>query len=148
MNKLSGMKYFRENIGVLLFTLLWLSSCQANKKAADGTSDTVTAVFKSQAPQRVDARGMIITSRYHQGQVMLEVEGFPSQYTRYDRAYVLVQPNTQIIGTDGQVLSLVELQPGQNVAVLLRGNGEGNFVGIGVARKLWLEEIIYEEPES
>lgn len=80
-------------------------------------------------------------SRYDQGQVILEVEGFPSQDSRYNRAYVLVVPTTQIIGIDGQSISLSELRQGQNVAILLRGGGRGSLVGLGVARKVWVEEI-------
>ena len=72
---------------------------------------------------------------------MLEVEGLPAQQnTRYSRGYVLVEPITQIIGLDGNFISLSELQQGQNVAILLRGGGNGNFVGVGVARKVWVEE--------
>ncbi|GEO02597.1 hypothetical protein AAE02nite_02610 [Adhaeribacter aerolatus] len=77
--------------------------------------------------------------RYNQGQVVLEIDGFPSQNTRYNRAYVLVLPTTQIIGPDGKSISLSELQQGQNVAVLLRSGGKGNLVGMGVARKMWVE---------
>lgn len=70
---------------------------------------------------------------------MLEVEGFPSQNSRYNRAYVLVEPVSQIVGADGQSISLSELRQGQNVAVVLRGGGKGNLVGLGVARKIWIE---------
>lgn len=49
-------------------------------------------------------------------------------------------PTTQIIDPDGQAVSLSELRQGQNVDVLLRGGGEGNLVGLGVARKVWIEE--------
>ncbi|GAB3528994.1 hypothetical protein GCM10027443_07550 [Pontibacter brevis] len=72
---------------------------------------------------------------------MLEVEGFPSQDSRYNRAYVLVEPITQIVGVDGKPISLSELRQGQNVAILLRNGGMGNLVGMGVARKVWLEEV-------
>jgi hypothetical protein len=119
---------------------VWVTGCQTSS-APPGTSDTATADNKSLAPQRVDIRGSIIMRRYNQGQVMLEVEGFPTQDTRYNRAYVLVVPTTQIIDADGQSVSLSELQQGQNVAILLRGGGKGNLVGLGVARKLWVEEI-------
>ncbi|MGV3586485.1 MAG: hypothetical protein ACO1OF_05760 [Adhaeribacter sp.] len=77
--------------------------------------------------------------QYSQGQVVLEVEGFPSQDSRYNRAYVLVLPTTQIIGPEGKSISLSELQQGQNVAVLLRSGGKGNLVGMGIARKMWIE---------
>ncbi|MCJ8164159.1 hypothetical protein MKJ04_04845 [Pontibacter sp. E15-1] len=88
----------------------------------------------------MDIRGSIVASRYNEGQVVLEVENFsPSPNSRYNRAYVLVVPTAQIIGADGQTISLSELGQGQNVSVLLRGGGRGNFVGIGVARKLWVE---------
>jgi hypothetical protein len=54
---------------------------------------------------------------------------------------VLVLPTTEITGLDGQSVNMNELTQGQNVAVLLRGQGEGDFVGMGVARKMWLEEF-------
>lgn len=72
---------------------------------------------------------------------MLEVEGFPSQESRYNRAYVLVLPTTQIISPEGDPVSLSELQQGQNVAILLRSGGKGNLVGMGIARKMWVEEF-------
>ena len=72
---------------------------------------------------------------------MLEVEGITSQNSRFTRAYVLVQPSTQIVDTNGQSISLSELQQGQNVAILLRGGGRGNLEGIGIARRIWLEEV-------
>lgn len=71
---------------------------------------------------------------------MLEVDGFPSQGSRYNRAYVLVLPTTQIIGPDGKSVGLNELQQGQRVAVLLRSGGRGNLVGLGIARKMWVAE--------
>ena len=124
----------------LLTSSAWLSGCQTGA-GTTGSASTATAENRNLAPQRVDIRGSIIRRHYDQGQVMLEVDGFPSQYSRYNRAYVLVLPTTQIIDTDGQTISLSELQQGQNVAVLLRGGGEGNLLGVGVARKLWVEEI-------
>lgn len=110
-----------------------LTACQTS------TAPAGTAKQKRLAPQRVDIRGSITMSRYNQGQVMLEVEGVPSQYVRYNRAYVLVLPTTQIIGPDGGSISLSELRQGQNAAVLLRNGGLGNLVGVGVARKMWVE---------
>jgi 3-dehydroquinate synthase class II len=89
----------------------------------------------------VDIRGSIIRSSYNQGQVMLEVEGTSSQNSRYQRAYVLVLPTTQIVGREGTSISLSELQQGQNVAVLLRSGGRGNLEGIGIARMIWVEEV-------
>lgn len=80
-------------------------------------------------------------NRYDQGQIILEVEALaPSPDSRYNRAYVLVQPTTQIIGPEGRPLNMNELFLGQQVAILLRGGGHGNFVGVGVARKMWVEE--------
>ncbi|MBF9254733.1 hypothetical protein I2I11_15615 [Pontibacter sp. 172403-2] len=117
-----------------------MTGCQTSTAPA-GIANTETAENRSLAPRRVDIRGSIIMSRYNQGQVMLEVEGSPSPDTRYDRAYVLVVPTTQIIGIDGQAISLSELRQGQNVAILLRNGGKGNFVGLGVARKVWIEDI-------
>ncbi len=70
---------------------------------------------------------------------MIEVEGVSSQDSRYNRAYVLVLPVTQIISPEGSSLSLSELRQGQNVAILLRSGGRGNLVGMGVARKVWVE---------
>ena len=135
------MKDIRKCLAALclLAASAWMSGCQTG--AATAGSGTATAENRSLAPQRVDIRGSIIRRHYDQGQVMLEVDGFPSQYSRYNRAYVLVLPTTQIIDNDGQTISLSELQQGQNVAVLLRGGGEGNLLGVGVARKLWVEEI-------
>lgn len=135
------MKHVRKVLfALLLFSVPWLSGCQTNK-APEGATETETATFRSLAPQRVDIRGSIVMRRYNEGQVMLEVEGFgTSQYSRYDRAYVLVLPTTQIIDPDGRTLSMSELQQGQEVAIELRSGGQGNFIGMGVARKLWLEE--------
>ena len=119
---------------------MWMTGCQSSTAPA-GTTNTATAVNKTLAPKRVDIRGSIIRSQYDQGQVMLEVEGFPSQDSRYNRAYVLVLPTTQIIGLDGKSISLSELRQGQNVAAFLINGGKGNMVGMGVARKIWLEEL-------
>jgi hypothetical protein len=124
--------------GWVVFCLLfavWITGCQTSNAPAGAA----TTEKKRLAPQRVDIRGSIIMRRYNQGQVVLEIEGFPSQYTRYNRAYVLVLPTTQIIGPEGSSISLSELQQGQNVAVLLRSGGRGNLVGMGVARKMWVE---------
>jgi hypothetical protein len=128
--------------GLVAVCLLWalgMPACQTSTAPA-GTADAATAEKKSLAPQRVDIRGSIIMRRYNQGQVVLEVDGFTSQQSRYNRAYVLVVPTTQIVGADGSAISLSELQQGQNVAVLLRAGGKGNLVGMGVARKVWVEE--------
>lgn len=121
-----------------LFCIICMTSCQTSTAPA-GTANTTTTERNSLAPQRVDINGSIIMNRYNQGQVMLEIEGFPSQYSRYNRAYVLVLPTTQIIGPNGNSISLSELQQGQKVAVLLRSGGKGNLVGVGVARKMWVE---------
>jgi len=133
-----GMKYVPKGLMFLsILCTFWLTACQSSNAPA---ANTATDGRKSLAPERVDIRGSIIVSRYNQGQVVLEVEGLPSQNSRYDRAYVLVLPTTQIIGPDGQSISLSELSMGQNVAILLRSGGKGNFVGVGVARKVWVEE--------
>ena len=134
-----GMKNVQA--GWLAFCFLWafcFTACQTSTAPA-GTADTANAGQKNMAPQRVDIRGSIIMKRYNQGQVVLEVEGFTSQYSRYNRAYVLVLPVTQIIDANGSTISLSELQQGQNVAILLRSGGKGNLVGMGVARKIWVE---------
>ena len=123
-------------VTLCLILAVWLSACQTSNAP---TADSATTEQKSLAPERVDIRGSITMRRYSQGQVMLEIEGFPSQNTRYDRAYVLVLPTTQIIGPDGRSVGLSELQQGQKVAVLLRSGGRGNMVGMGVARKMWVE---------
>ncbi|WP_460920775.1 hypothetical protein [Pontibacter brevis] len=125
---------------ISLLATMWVGGCQTSAVPAD-TADETTRGIRSLAPRKVDVRGSIITSRYDQGQVMLEVEGFPSQDSRYNRAYVLVEPITQIVGVDGKPISLSELRQGQNVAILLRNGGMGNLVGMGVARKVWLEEV-------
>ncbi|QMU28354.1 hypothetical protein [Adhaeribacter radiodurans] len=111
-------------------------------KTSAGTNSAASATNnRNLPPVNVDIRGSIIMSRYNQGQVMLEIESFAANKgTRYNRAYVLVLPTTQIIGPDGGSISLSELRQGQNVAGFLRGGGKGNLVGIGVARKLWIEE--------
>jgi hypothetical protein len=135
-----GMKKIQQGlVAFCILSTVWMTGCQTSTAPA-GTANTAAAENKSLAPQRVDMRGSIITSRYDQGQVMLEVEGFPSPESRYNRAYVLVQPTTQIVDPDGQSMSLSELRQGQNVAILLRGGGRGNLVGLGVARKVWVEE--------
>lgn len=124
----------------LLLTFI-INACQTSSRSA-GTTNGANAGGKQLAPQRVDIRGTIILRRYNQGQVVLEVEGFPSQYNRYNRAYVLVLPITQIIGPDGKSFGMSELQMGQQVAVLLRSGGRGNLEGIGVARKMWVEDAL------
>lgn len=135
-----GMKNIQKGlVGLCLLSSIWLTGCQTSTVPA-GRADTETARRTNNlAPQRVDIRGSIIRSQYDQGQVMLEVEGFPSQDSRYNRAFVLVEPITQIVGPDGQSISLSELRQGQDVAILLRGGGRGNLLGIGVARKVWVE---------
>ncbi|MFD2247579.1 hypothetical protein [Pontibacter ruber] len=125
--------------GLCLLFALYLTGCKTSTAPA-GTDNTTTSENARLSPQRVDIRGSIISSHYDQGQVMLEIEGFPSQDSRYNRAYVLVLPTTQIINKDGQPSDMVELRPGVNVAVLLRGGGRGNFVGMGIARKVWIED--------
>lgn len=128
--------------GIVAFCLLatiCITGCQTSSAAA-GTDTAATAANRRSAPQRVDLRGSITRSQYDQGQVMLEVEGFPSPDSRYNRGYVLVLPTTQIIGLDGKQISLSELRQGQNVAIFMKNGGQGNFVGLGVARKIWIEE--------
>lgn len=133
----------RKYIQHILMTFFFLTTlCLSGCSTSNAPADTETTAYKSAAPQRVDIRGSIIMRRYDQNQVMLEVDSFaPSPDSRYNRAYVLVLPTTQIIGPDGRTISLSELQQGQNVAILLRGGGRGNQVGLGVARKMWIEEI-------
>ena len=120
-------------------SVFWLSACQTSTVPAN-SAGAATTQSKRLSPERVDIRGSIFQSRYNQGQVVLEVQGVPSQNSRYNRAYVLVLPITQIVGPDGQSISLSELRQGQNVAVLLRSGGRGNLEGIGTARKIWVEE--------
>ncbi|WP_276497122.1 hypothetical protein [Pontibacter litorisediminis] len=122
-------------LSLALLSACWLTGCRTVTAPADGT------VPGSMAPQRVDIRGSVVSSRYSEGQVVLEVENFmPSVNSRYDRAYVLVQPTAQMLGVDGQPISVSELHQGQNVAILLRGGGQGTRIGVGIARKLWVEE--------
>ena len=127
-------------IAFFILSTLLLTGCQTGNAPDDATNATTTQ-RRSLAPERVDIRGSIIRSQYDQGQVMLEVEGIPSPSSRYNRAFVLVEPTTQIIGLDGRSISLSELRQGQNVAIFLRSGGQGNIVGLGVARKVWLEEV-------
>ncbi|MBA9075877.1 hypothetical protein [Rufibacter quisquiliarum] len=135
-----------KNIRTVFFAfwvvaLGWLAGCKTANAPADANAEAATVQYKSMAPQRVDIRGSIFQSRYDQGQVMLEVEGFGSTPdSRYNRAYVLVLPTTQIVDPEGKTISLSELRQGQDVAIVLRGGGRGNFVGVGVARKVWLEQ--------
>src|SRR5687768_8979583 len=127
--------------GLVVFCLLitgWMTGCQTSTAPAAATN-TAAAENKRLAPQRVDIRGSITMKRYDQGQVMLEVEAFSSPDSRYNRAYVLVTPTTQVVNEEGRSMSLSELQQGQQVAILLRSGGKGNLVGLGVARKVWVE---------
>ncbi|WP_018478784.1 hypothetical protein [Pontibacter roseus] len=135
------MRKKRTRYGILAFLFaVWLTGCQTSTAPAR----TETSTRKSLAPQRVDIRGSIIRSQYNEGQVVLEVEAFgTSPDSRYNRAYVLVLPTAQMLDTEGNPISVSELRQGQHVAILLRGGGRGNFVGMGVARKLWLEEPSY-----
>ena len=139
MKQMSRRKIQKGLLALCLLSMVWLTGCQTSNAPA-GTAGMATEGSRSLAPQRVDIRGNIIMKRYNQGQVMLEVDGFPSQYSRYNRAYVLVLPTTQIIDADGSTISLSELQQAQDVAILLRGGGEGNLVGLVEARKLCIEE--------
>lgn len=125
-------------MAICFLSTVWTTGCQTST-APTGTANTTTAE-KRLAPQRVDVRGSIIRSRYDQNQVVLEVEGVPSPETRYNRAYVLVKPTTQIIDAGGRSISLSELRQGQNVAILMRGGGRGNMVGLGIARIVYVEE--------
>lgn len=126
----------RVLLALCFFSALWLTGCRT------GTAPTNSETGRRNLPpQRVDIRGDILATRYSDGQVILEVENFtPSPDSRYNRAYVLVIPTAQMIGSDGQSISISELFQGQKVAILLRGGGQGNLVGVGVARKLWVEE--------
>jgi hypothetical protein len=136
-----GITHLQQGLVVFCFlTTVWMSGCQTGTAPA-GTTNTATAKDKGLAPQRVDIRGSIIMRRYDQGQVILEVEAFPSPDSRYNRAFVLVTPITQIVNVEGRSISLSELQQGQQVAILLRSGGKGNIVGLGLARKVWVEEI-------
>ena len=121
-----------------LLATVWLTGCQTGT-APTGRTNTTTVDSRKMAPKHMDVRGIITGSRYNQGQVVLEVEGMPSPENRYNRAIVLVQPTTQIEGPDGQSISLSELRLGQNVAVLMRSGGQGNMVGLGIARRVWVE---------
>ncbi|WP_439882649.1 hypothetical protein ACSX1A_05650 [Pontibacter sp. MBLB2868] len=134
------MKHLQHILIVgLILGMAGISGCRTGSAA--GGSDATAAESRSLAPQRVDIRGSIVTTRYNEGQVVLEVEAFaPSLNSLYDRAYVLVLPTAQLIGSNGQPISLSELRMGQTVAILLRGGGNGNRVGVGVARKLWVED--------
>ncbi|GAB3202380.1 hypothetical protein ABID22_003897 [Pontibacter aydingkolensis] len=131
-------KDVRNWLGALTFLIsLCLSGCQSGNAPASSPIET----NRSLAPQRVDIRGSILSSQYSDGQVILEVERLsPSPDSRYDRAYVLVLPTAQMVDSEGLSVSISELRPGQNVAILLRAGGQGNRTGIGVARKLWIED--------
>ncbi|PTX21535.1 hypothetical protein C8N40_102511 [Pontibacter mucosus] len=138
------MKTNNLNLNHLFLTLLGmllLAGCQTATGPANASGETETRAYKSMAPERVDIRGRVLASHYSDGQVVLEVEALaPSVDSRYQRAYVLVQPTAQKVGLEGQPISISELHQGQNVAILLRGGGRGTIVGVGVARKLWVEE--------
>ncbi|GAB3812206.1 hypothetical protein [Pontibacter rugosus] len=122
-----------------ILAIITLAGCQSSSTPA-GSADAEATADRRLAPQRVDIRGSVVSSRYDQGQVILEVENYaPSPNSRYTRAYVLVLPTAQMVGPDGQAISVSELRQGQQVAILLRGGGEGNLVGMGVARKVWVE---------
>lgn len=122
-------------IGLGLLILLGLGACQTSTGTTAGTGTQLNI------PQRVDIRGSIVSTRYSDGQIMVEVENYsPSPDSRYDRAFVLVQPVAQLFGPDGQSISINELRQGQQVAILLRGGGRGNRIGVGMARKLWVLE--------
>ena len=126
---------------ILLTLLFFAALCLGGCSTSVASGSTEAEGNRSLAPDRVDIRGQIVMLRYHEGQFVLEVEGrAPSPNSRYNRAYVLVLPTTEIIGLDGKGVNMNELTQGQNVAVLLRGQGEGDFVGMGVARKMWIEE--------
>lgn len=127
------------SIALFFVIAICLSGCQTNTPPV-ASAEKETTGSKSLAPKRVDIRGNILRSRYQDGQVILEIEGrIPTPDSRYDRAFVLVLPTTQIVGLDGRSLNMNELIQGQNVAILLRGGGQGNSEGIGVARKMWIE---------
>ncbi len=132
-------------VGFSFSVMLGLSACQttttATETAESATSGEEEATEpKRLSPDRVDVRGFIIRDRYYQGQVTIEVEGTPSQYVRYNRAAVLVLPTTQIVGIGGKPAGLSDLRQGQVVSIVLRAGGRGNQEGVGVARKVWLEE--------
>ncbi|GAA4309681.1 hypothetical protein [Nibribacter koreensis] len=126
---------------LILLAFALLTGCKSSVTPTKSTNAPATEEAEPTVPlRRVDVRGTVIRKVYDQGQVTLEVEGTTSQYARFTRAFVLVTPITQIIGLDGKTISMNEIYEGQNVAILLRGGGQGNLVGVGVARKLWLEE--------
>lgn len=134
-----GIKNVPQGWGLFcLLWAVWMTGCQTSNPPTR-TAGAASKEKNGSAPQRVDIRGSVIQSRYNQGQVVLEVEGVPSPESRYNRAYVLVLPVTQIVGPEGSAISLSELRQGQNVSVLLRNGGRGNLVGMGVARKVWVE---------
>lgn len=136
------MKYESWLMLMCLLSVFCLSGCRTATPPEDGTT---TEARGSLAPKQVDIRGMIVMSRYREGQMILEIQGrAPSPNSRYDRAYILVLPTTQIIGLDGKSVYMNELINGVQVAALLRGRGQGEFEGIGIARKVWVEELNYE----
>lgn len=122
---------------LLILSVVSLTACQTSTATTGATVNQTRGL----APERVDIRGSVIASRYNEGQVVLEVENYsPSPNSRYNRAYVLVQPTAQMVNSEGQAISVSELRQGQNVAIIMRGGGRGNFVGVGVARKVWIED--------
>lgn len=131
-----------NNIKQIRVALVFLASlCLSGCQSSNAPAGTANEANRSLAPQRVDIRGSIVSSQYSDGQVVLEVESFtPSPDSRYDRAFVLVLPTAQMVDKEGRTISISEFRPGQNVAILLRGGGRGNRTGVGVARKLWLED--------
>lgn len=123
------------------FALIVLTGCTTANAPTDGTSSQSMQRYNTLAPERVDVRGTIMDSRYFEGQVILEVENFAGGLdSRYRRAFVLVLPTVQILKPDGETISLHELRQGQDVAIMLRAGGRGTLVGVGEARKVWIEE--------
>ncbi|MFC6996494.1 hypothetical protein [Rufibacter roseus] len=123
-----------------IIVIFVLAGCATATGPADASAEE-TAEFNTLAPERVDIRGSILSAQYYQGQVMLEVEGYAGDLnSRYRRAFVLVLPTVQILKPDGKTISLHELRQGQDVAIVLRGGGRGSFVGVGEARRMWIEE--------
>jgi len=135
------LKRIKQTTAILfLLVTLSLAGCQTGNLPAEAVATETEP--QSLAPEFVDVRGSVVRRQYNQGQVMLEVENFGSPLdSRYDRAYVLVLPTTQIVDTDGSPISLNELQQGQQVAVQLRSGGKGNSTGTGIARKMWVEDL-------
>jgi hypothetical protein len=138
--------------GLLLFLMSLFSwtGCQTiaptgpDVAATDNAVEGDTTTYVRLAPERVDIRGVITQREYNQGQVLILVEGFVGQNTRFSRAVILVSPITQIIGINGRSISLSELNLGQQVAVLFRGRYRESVIGFSAqatARKLWVEPL-------